>query len=141
MSDEEVGEALASLIAGQPTKRSRKNSKSGSMKKRMRKVEAARLAKRKPGAAKVMAEVAKGAAPTTTNAGQSTETEAEKSARETFENGADRQVPWTHHFDFLRSPRVTIARDGGLRRVRCNAFSKAPWPPLCERPLHLSSTL
>jgi hypothetical protein len=51
MSDEEVGEALASLIAGQPTKRSRKNSKSGSMKKRMRKVEAARLAKQEAAAA------------------------------------------------------------------------------------------
>jgi hypothetical protein len=49
-----------------------------------------------PAAAKVMAEVAKGAAPTTTNAGQSAETEAEKNARKTFENGADRQVPWTH---------------------------------------------
>ena len=51
-------------------------------------------------------------------------------------------MPWTHYFDFrLHPPRIVIARGGGLRRVLCSAFSKAPWPPLCERPLHLVSNL
>ena len=78
------------------------------MKKRMRKLEAARLAKHaaedtssaraaaaaaaahgKAAKAAKATKVAKGAAP---NAGLAAETEAEKSARATFENGADRQV-------------------------------------------------
>ena len=156
MSDDEVNEVLASLIAEQPTpsKRSRNTSKPGSVKKRMRKLEAARLAKHaaedtaaaaaaaahgKAAKAAKVTKVAKGAAP---NAGLAAETEAEKRARATFEKGADRQVPWTHHFDFrLHPPRIVIARGGGLRRVLCSAFSKAPWPPLCERPLHLVSNL
>ena len=88
MSDDEANEVLASLIAGQPTpsKRSRNNSKSGSVKKRKRKLEAARLAKHaaadtaaaaaaaahgKAAKAAKVTKVAKGAAP---NAGLAAET-------------------------------------------------------------------
>ncbi len=80
------------------------------MKKRMRKLEAARLAKHAAedtasacaaaaaaaahGKAAKAAKVAKGTAPNAAPSnGLCTESEAEKIARKTFENGADRQVP------------------------------------------------
>ena len=64
---------------------------------------------------------------------QPPEDDAERRARTTFQN-------WTHHFDIgTHAPRLVKARTGGLRRVLCSAFSKAPWPPSDDRPLQAPS--
>ena len=66
----------------------------------------------------------------------------EARARATFNRGADRNEPWTHHFDIrLHPPRIKQGRQGVRNRVLCSAFSKAPWPPPFERPLHHPSKL
>jgi hypothetical protein len=68
----------------------------------------------------VWAKAAAGASPNAGQCapGQPQEDEPENRARATFQNGADREVPLTHHFDVhVHPPRIVTARDGGLRRV------------------------